>query len=258
MARLDRHFALTNRVAVVTGGAGGLGFGMAQALADAGADIAILDVDKARAESAAERIRALGSKAIALAADVSDVAQVEQASAEAIESLGKVDILVCSAGVSLRKSALETTEEDFDHLMDVNVKGLFFCNQVIGRHMIGRKSGSIINISSQGAFSALDGRPVYCGSKAAVSQISKTLAVDWIEFGVRVNAIAPGLMVTPLIEAAPFYREEGRIQRCLDRIPAGRLGNPDDLAGVAIFLASDASRYVVGQTIIVDGGWTIY
>lgn len=257
MVRLEKHFDLTNRVALVTGGAGGLGFGMAQALADAGADIAILDIDQTRADTAADQIRASGNRVIGVAADVSDVAEIEQASAAVVQALGHVDILVCSAGISLRKPALETTADDFDHLMNVNVRGLFFCNQVIGRHMIAKKSGSIINISSQGAFSALDGRPVYCGSKAAVSQISKTLAVDWIGHGVRVNAIAPGLMVTPLMDA-PFYREEGRIQRCLNRIPAGRLGSPDDLAGITIFLASDSSRYVVGQTIIVDGGWTIY
>lgn len=188
--------------------------------------------------------------------DVADARQVERMTAEAFQTFGQIDVLICAAGLALRKPAEETSEQEFDRLMAVNFKGVFLCNTIIGRRMIERRRGRIINISSQGAFSALDGRPVYCASKAAVAHFTKALALDWAKYGVRVNAIAPGLMITPMTEEV--RRDEARIQRYLGRIPAGRLGVPEDLAGLTVFLASDASEYVVGQTIIVDGGWTIY
>ena len=174
--------------------------------------------------------------------------------AKVLAQFGRVDILVCAAGRPLRKNALESTDADFDALMAVNVKAVFQWNQAFGHHMIERGKGAIINIASQGAFSALR-RPLYAASKASIVQLTKTLAVDWIKFGVRVNAIAPGLMDTPFI--AEMKQDPARIARDVARIPAGRLGRPADLAGAVLLLASDASAYIVGQTLIVDGGWTI-
>lgn len=253
---LEEIFGLAGRTAVVTGGASGLGKGMASALAAAGANLVLVDVQGDLAEAAARELSSHGTEVIALPGDVTDRAFLDQTLSTVLTKFGRADILVCAAGRALRKNALESTDADFDALMAVNVKAVFQWNRAFGRHMIERGQGAIINIASQGAFSALAGRPLYGASKASIVQLTKTLALDWIKFGVRVNAIAPGLMDTPFI--AEMKREPSRIQRDVARIPAGRLGRPDDLAGAVLLLASDAGRYIVGQTLIVDGGWTIY
>lgn len=253
---LEEIFGLAGRTAVITGGASGLGKGMASALAAAGANLVLVDVQGDLAGAAAHELSSHGTEVIALPGDVTDRAFLDQTLSTVLAKCGRADILVCAAGRALRKNALESTDADFDALMAVNVKAVFQWNRAFGRHMIERGKGTIINIASQGAFSALAGRPLYGASKASIVQWTKTLALDWIKFGVRVNAIAPGLMDTPFI--AEMKREPSRIERDVARIPAGRLGRPDDLAGAVLLLASDAGRYIVGQTLIVDGGWTIY
>ncbi|HSB81483.1 MAG TPA: glucose 1-dehydrogenase [Candidatus Methylomirabilis sp.] len=253
---LEEIFGLAGRTAVITGGASGLGKGMASALAAAGASLVLVDVQGDLAEATVHELSSHGTEVIALPGDVTDPGFLDQTLSTVLAKCGRVDILVCAAGRALRKNALESTDADFDALMAVNVKAVFQWNRAFGRHMIERGKGAIINIASQGAFSALAGRPLYSASKASIVQLTKTLALDWIKFGVRVNAIAPGLMDTPFI--AEMKREPTRIERDVARIPAGRLGRPDDLAGAVLLLASDAGRYIVGQTLIVDGGWTIY
>jgi 2-dehydro-3-deoxy-D-gluconate 5-dehydrogenase len=256
MTNLNQYFNLAGRTAVITGGASGFGLAIASALAHAGANVVIADREADKAVAAAKQITSENGRAIAVTVDVAEEVQVNNLLADAVATFGQADILVCAAGIALRKSAFETTVNEFDRLMAVNVRGVFLCNQIFGRHMVARGKGSIINISSQGAISALENRPVYCASKAAVSQLTKTLALDWIKSGVRVNAIAPGLAATPFTEELRQDRE--RISRYLHRIPAGRLGEAKDMAGISIYLASDAAAYVVGQTFVVDGGWTIY
>jgi 2-deoxy-D-gluconate 3-dehydrogenase len=249
-------FGLAGRTAVVTGGASGLGKGMAAALATAGANLVLVDVQPGFEEAGTRELSVHGTEVLALSGDVTDGAFLERTLSRVLAQFGRADILVCSAGRPLRKNALESTDADFDALMAVNVKAVFQWNRAFGRHMIERGKGTIINIASQGAFSALAGRPLYAASKASIVQLTKTLAVDWIKFGVRVNAIAPGLMDTPFI--AELKQDTSRIEQALARIPAGRLGQPEDLAGAVLLLASDAGQYIVGQTLIVDGGWTIY
>ena len=253
---LEELFGLGGRTAVITGGASGLGRGMASALAAAGANIVLIDRQRDLAETAARELLVHGTDVLTLPGDVTDSAFLERTLSTSIQKFGRADILVCAAGRTLRKNALESTDADFDALMAVNVKSVFQWNRAFGRRMIEQGKGAIINIASQGAFSALAGRPLYSASKASIVQLTKTLALDWIKFGVRVNAIAPGLMDTPFIDE--LKHTPSRIKRDLARIPAGRLGRPEDLAGAVLLLASDAGQYIVGQTLIVDGGWTIY
>jgi len=248
-------FDLSGRTAVVTGAAGGLGRAMARAMAEAGASLVLVDTDPAGLAALQAQLTAAGHAVIVQAGDVTDFAFLERCLASSVARFQRVDILLCAAGRALRKEALETTPEDFDRLMDVNLRSLFFWNQAFGRHMIAQGGGAIVNIASQGAFTALEGRPVYCASKAAVVQLSKAMALDWIGHGVRVNAIAPGLMDTPFIDSLKAAPD--RFARAKARIPAGRLGQPDDLVGAILLLVSDAGRYIVGQTMVVDGGWTI-
>lgn len=248
-------FDLQGRTAVVTGAASGLGRAMALAMADAGASLVLVDTDVAGLSSLEAHLVAGNRAVISQPGDVTDLAFLESCFAESLARFRRVDILLCAAGRALRKDALETTPEEYDRLMDVNVRSLFFWNRTFGRHMIERGGGSIVNVASQGAFTVLEGRPAYCASKAAVVQLSKALALDWIGHGVRVNALAPGLMDTPFIDSLKATPD--RFARAQARIPAGRLGTPDDLVGPILLLVSDAGRYIVGQTMVVDGGWTI-
>lgn len=248
-------FDLHGRTAVVTGAASGLGRTMALAMAEAGAALVLVDSDAAGLASLEAQLAAVGHAALAQPGDVTNLGFLDACLAASLKRFPRVDILLCAAGCALRKDALETTPEDYDRLMDVNVRSLFFWNKGFGRHMIAQGGGCIVNVASQGAFTALEGRPVYCASKAAVVQLSKALALDWIGHGVRVNALAPGLMDTPFI--ASLKATPDRFARAQARIPAGRLGTPDDLVGPILLLVSDAGRYIVGQTMVVDGGWTI-
>lgn len=252
---LPAMFDLRGRTAVITGAASGLGRGMAVAMAEAGASLVLVDADGTGLASLEAQVAALGREVTIHVGDVTDLAFLEACRAASIARFPRVDILLCAAGRALRKDALETTPEDFDRLMDVNLRALFFWNKAFGSHMIERGGGCIVNVASQGAFTALEGRPVYCASKAAVVQLSKALALDWIGHGVRVNAIAPGLMDTPFIDSLKAMPD--RFARAQARIPAGRLGTPEDLVGPILLLVSDAGRYIVGQSMLVDGGWTI-
>ncbi|WP_439578282.1 SDR family NAD(P)-dependent oxidoreductase [Elioraea sp.] len=249
-------FDLSGRTAVVTGAASGLGRAMALAMAEAGAAIVAVDRDADGLAALADAAPGEGDALLTVVGDVADLGVIEHSHAASVERFGRVDILLCAAGRALRKDALETTPDEFDALMDVNLRALFFWNRAFGRHMIERGGGAIVNVASQGAITPLDGRPAYCASKAAVVQLSRALALDWTRYGVRVNALAPGLMDTPFITS--MKSEPGRIERALAHIPAGRMGRPEDLVGPILLLVSDAGRYIVGHTLIVDGGWTIY
>jgi NAD(P)-dependent dehydrogenase (short-subunit alcohol dehydrogenase family) len=256
VSKSSELFDLYGKAALVTGGASGLGFGMARALGDAGAAIVLADVDGAAAESGAAALRDRGITAAAVAVDVASATAVEHMVAATLSAMGRIDVLVCSAGVALNTPPLETTESDFDRIVAVNFKGVFLCNTAVARVMIPQGGGRIVNISSLGAITPVPGRSVYCATKAAVSQLTKALAIEWVKSGVRVNAIAPGLMETPMTET--LRRDQAIVGRFVARIPAGRLGLPGDLAGAVLFLASAASDYVIGQTIVVDGGWTLF
>jgi NAD(P)-dependent dehydrogenase (short-subunit alcohol dehydrogenase family) len=249
------RFDLEGRTALVTGAARGLGRAIALALADAGADVALGLRDPANGGEVASQIEAMGRRALPLAMDVRDLGQIRGAVDDAVATLGRLDILVNNAGLGPANAAEDVTEEDFDLTFDVNVKGTFFASQAAGQVMIGQGYGRIVNLSSQAGVVALPTESVYCTTKAAISHLTKCLAVEWGTHGVTVNAVAPTFIRTPGTEADladPELRAD-----IIERI-AGlhRVGEPMDVAGAVIFLASPAADLITGTTLLVDGGWT--
>ena len=249
-------FDLSGQVALVTGAARGLGRAISLALAHAGADVALGLRRAGTADDLVAEIEAMGRKALPLAMDVTDLAQVQAAIDETVSRLGTLDILVNNAGGGCpEKHAEDVPVEDFDHTVLVNLKGLYFTSQFAARVMIQKGHGRIINLSSQAGFVALPGELVYCMTKAGVSHLTKCFAVEWGRHGITVNAVAPTFIATPGTDemlAEPGFRAD-----VIERI-AGlhRIGEPVEVAGVVVFLASPAASMVTGDTIMVDGGWT--
>jgi 2-dehydro-3-deoxy-D-gluconate 5-dehydrogenase len=248
---MKNSFDLSGKAAIVTGGTRGLGRGMAIGLANAGADVAL--VDREEASETADVIRSMGRRALTLSADLMSIEAIPSLVQKTIDAFGKVDILVNNAGTIRRTPAIDYSEKDWDDIMAVNSKTVFFFSQAAARDMVKRKSGKIINIASLLSFQGGILVPAYAASKGAVAQITKALANEWASQGINVNAIAPGYMATDNTKA---LREDAvRSKSILDRIPASRWGTPEDLADVAVFLASPASDYVNGHVLVVDGGW---
>jgi NAD(P)-dependent dehydrogenase (short-subunit alcohol dehydrogenase family) len=248
-------FSLAGRVALVTGAARGLGRAVSVALANAGADVALGLRDLAAPGDAANAIAALGRRSLPLQMDVTHLEQVSRAVEETVSRFGRLDILVNNAGIAPGNPAETVCEEDFDRTLAVNLKGAFFASQAAGRVMIRQGYGRIVNMSSQAGFAALPGESVYCMTKAGLSHLTRCLAVEWGRHGVTVNAVAPTFVRTPGTEEAladPDFRAD-----VIERI-AGlhRIGEPMEVAGVVVFLASPAASLVTGETILVDGGWT--
>lgn len=248
---MNKSFDLTGKVAIVTGGFKGLGRGMAIGLAGAGADVVL--VDREEASETAGAIRGMGRKAMTLSADLMSIEPIPSIVEKTLETFGKVDILINNAGTIRRTPAIDYSEKDWDEVMAVNSKTVFFFSQIVARDMMKRKSGKIINIASLLSFQGGVFVPAYSASKGAVAQITKALANEWASQGININAIAPGYMATDNTKA--LRADAARSKAILDRIPAGRWGTPEDLADVAVFLASPASDYVNGHVLVVDGGW---
>ncbi len=250
-------FDLKGEKAIVTGGGQGLGKEMALALAEAGADVLVAQRRVEVAEKAAEEIRKLGRDSIAMKVDVSKAADVQSMVEVAKDRFGKIDILISNAGIGQGISALDMTEEDWDRMMDIHVKGTFLCCQMVGREMVKRKKGSIINISSMSAF--IVNRPqeqaAYNTAKAAIAHLTKSLAAEWAKYSIRVNAIAPGYIRTPMTARA---LDAKIADEWLSMTPMGRAGEPHELKGLALFLASKASSFVTGSVILIDGGYTCW
>ena len=244
-------FDLSGKVALVTGANTGIGQGIALALAEAGADIAA--AGRSPAIETLDKVRALGRKCEMLRADLSSIAAVQPLVEEVLETFGHIDILVNNAGIIRRADAVDFTEADWDAVMDTNIKTLFFLCQAVGRHMIARGSGKIINIASMLTFQGGIRVPSYTASKSGVGGLTKLLANEWAGKGVQVNAIAPGYIATN--NTAELQADETRNRQIMERIPAGCWGDPADIGGAAVFLASSASDYVQGHILAVDGGW---
>jgi NAD(P)-dependent dehydrogenase (short-subunit alcohol dehydrogenase family) len=244
---------LNGQVAVVVGGTSGIGRAIAHGFAEAGADVIPTSRRKEQVDTAAGEIEGFGRRSLRVASDVSDRASLERVLSEALQAFGKVDILVNSAGRTKRAPTIDFSEDDWNSIIDTNLTGTLRACQVFGRHMLERGSGSIINIASLSTFVALHEVAAYSASKAAVGSLTKSLAVEWSGRGVRVNAIAPGVFRTALNQKLLDETERGR--EFLLRTPMKRFGNVDELAGAAIFLASDAASFVSGEILAVDGGF---
>ena len=248
---LDR-FRLDGRAAVVIGGAGGLGSAMARGLAEAGAAVAVADADAGQARRVAEAIGKAGGRARPAAVDVADRGSVERMADEVERALGPVEVLVNCAGVTLRSPAADFPEAEWHRVIAVNLTGVFHGCQVLGRRMLARRSGRIVNIASIAGQIGLTGPVAYAASKGGVVMLTRALAVEWAPLGVRVNAIAPSWFESNIGDL--IHREPGYAERAMRRVPAGRMGTPDELIGAVLYLASDASSMVTGHILAVDGG----
>ncbi|WCE05806.1 2-dehydro-3-deoxy-D-gluconate 5-dehydrogenase KduD [Pseudoxanthomonas sp. JBR18] len=244
-------FSLEGRVALVTGGNVGLGQGIAVALAQAGADV--VSVARRPSEETGALVQAAGRRFLGIEADLGSLDPIAGIVAKTLEALGGLHILVNNAGIIRRADAVDFTEDDWDAVMDVNLKSTFFLTQAVGRHFIAQGHGKVINVASMLSFQGGIRVPSYTASKSGLAGITKLLTNEWAGKGINVNAIAPGYMDTD--NTAQLRADPARNQSILERIPAGRWGTPGDLGGAAVFLASGASDYVNGAILPVDGGW---
>lgn len=251
-AYLNQLFSLEGKTALITGAAGGIGAAMSQALAAAGAEVALCGRTVEKCEALAENIRQAGGKASAHALDVADMAAIQPCVDQVVAQYGKIDVLCNVAGINKREGLLDVTEETYQRIMDTNLKGLFFVSQAVAREMYKRKSGSIINIGSHNDEGMLGGCSVYGATKSGVVALTRSMAVEFAQYGIRANAISPGHILTDLTQVtwdhptrAPWLRQ---------RIAMKRPGTPEELAGMVVLLASDASVYMTGQAYHIDGG----
>jgi gluconate 5-dehydrogenase len=245
-------FDLTGKVALVTGASRGLGQYLGRALARAGADLVVTARKKEDTEAFGEEIRGLGRRYASLPLDVRDEASIARLGEDAPRALGKIDVLVNNAGCNVRKPALEVTWEDWNKVLDTNLRGTFFVAQAIGRHMVSRGQGRVVNIGSLTTLFGYAGIGPYCASRGGVKQLTMSLADEWGKHGITVNCLAPGWFKTE--QTNVLYENARWVEYITDRIPLHRPGQPADLDGAIVFLASDASAYVTGQTLLVDGG----
>jgi len=254
---MNKLFDLNGKVALVVGGHGGIGKAIALGLADAGADIAVSSRNMDALKDVVKEIEAKNRKALAVTADITDEKQVNEMVDKLVKAFGHIDILVNSAGLAIRKPADSFPIDEWQKVMDINTRGTFLCCQAVGRVMLKQKSGRIINVSSvRGRYGLPSGYAAYCPSKGAVDTLTRTLACEWAKSNVLVNAVAPTIVETDLTKGAladPAYAKQMR-----DRIPMGKWAMPEDIAGAVIFFASEASSFVTGQILYIDGGVTTW
>jgi 2-deoxy-D-gluconate 3-dehydrogenase len=244
--------SLKGKVAAITGGTRGIGRSIALGMAEAGADVALIQRSPEQ-ENIKEQIEQMGVKCAIISCDLGDSQQVKQAIPAVLEKFGKIDILVNNAGIQRRSPAVDFSEEDWDAVLQVNLKSVWLLSQQAGKYMVAQKSGKIINIASLVSYQGGILVPAYASAKGAVAQLTKALANEWSSQGVNVNAIVPGYIATDMNEA--LINDPVRSRQILERIPSGRWGKPDDFKGPAVFLASDAADYIHGHLLAVDGGW---
>jgi len=247
-----------DQVVVITGAAAGIGYGCATRFAAEGAKVVLSDIDRARGEEAAERLQGEGAEAVFVACDVGDKSQVDALIDSAVAAFGRIDCLVANAGIVKAGDFLDFTEEDFDAVLRINLKGVFLCGQAAARQMVKQGAradgtcGTIVNMSSVNAVMAIPAITPYCVAKGGVNQLTKVMAIALADKGIRVNGIGPGSINTDMVRAV--NDDPAAWARLMSRTPMGRLGEPEEMGDVAVFLASPASSYITGQTIYADGG----
>lgn len=247
-------FDLTGRVALITGASKGLGRASAEALAQAGADVALASRTRADLEEVADGIRATGRRVLVVPADVADEASIAAMTQAVIDSLGRIDILVNNAGIEGQGAIVDMPVERWDAITNVNLRGPMLCCKHIGPHMISRRSGKVINMASVFATRVARYMSAYAATKGALVQLTRSLALEWIRHDIQVNALCPGYIRTPMNEDW-FETDQGK--RFIEKLPSGRIGEPDELKAAVVFLASDATSYITGTTLYVDGGHSL-
>ena len=252
----EEMFDLKGKVAIVTGGNSGIGLSMAETLCKAGVKVAIVNRRAEEGQKAADDMRGQGGEAQAFQADVSKKDEVEAIVKAVEEKMGPVDILVNSAGINIRKKAVDYDISEWKQILDINLMGTFIVCQAVGKRMIDRRRGRIVNISSIASTIGLTDRAPYCASKGGVNQLTKCLSIEWAPSGVTVNAIGPGYIKTPLI--AGLMKDPAFQEMVNKSTPMQRIGEPEDLNGILLVLCSKAGDYITGQTIYIDGGWTVW
>lgn len=251
---MNKLFDLSGKTAIVTGTSRGLGQYFARALAKAGADLVITSRDVSRLTEFKKEIESLGRKALPVKLDVLCQPDIENMVSAAVEEYGKIDILVNNAGLNIRKPSTEISWQDWDTVLNTNLKGSFFCAQAVAKEMIKQNYGRIINVGSCTCLFGMEGIVAYTASRGGVLQMTKSIAAEWGKHGITVNVLAPGWFKTK--QTAALYENKQWLEYITDRIPLNRPGKPDDLDGSLLFLASEASEYVTGQILLVDGGFT--
>ncbi|MBU0727550.1 glucose 1-dehydrogenase [Patescibacteria group bacterium] len=254
MKKTKNLFDLTGKVAVITGASRGLGKAMAIGLAQAGADVVITDILDTK--KAVKEIESLGVKVMGLKVDVSKNTQVQNMIKKVISKFKKIDIFVNNAGVYFSTPMKGLPDKNWDKILDINLNGSMMCARAVGEQMIKQKSGNIINIASVAGISAFASSSAYNCSKAAIIMLTKTLAAEWAPYNIRVNAICPGIFVTDMTKG--LIKDKGFQQMIKAGVPLGRYATPDELAGAAVYLSSNASSYTTGHALVVDGGWTVH
>jgi NAD(P)-dependent dehydrogenase (short-subunit alcohol dehydrogenase family) len=251
------NFSLAGKVAIVTGGAGGIGKALALGLADAGADVVVTSRGFSKLEEVAKAIKAKGRKSLAVACEVTDPKSVDSMVQSVLKAFPRIDILVNGAGIALRHPADEFPIDEWQKVMDINVRGTFLCCQAVGKGMIKQRSGKIVNLSSvRGRYGLPMGYAAYCPSKGAVDTLTRTLACEWAKYNILVNAVAPTVVETELTK--PLLADETYAKTLKARIPLGRWALVEDIVGPTVFFASDASNFVTGQILYIDGGVTTW
>lgn len=245
---------LENKTVIITGGSKGIGKSIALAFAEHGSNVVIVGRSESSLVEATDELKKYNSNCSYISADLKNVDVINQTIDEAVRRMGSLDVLVNNAGANITKPSLEVTEEDWDQVLDINLKGSFFCCKKAAEYMIPKNSGKIVNIASQMAFVGYWNRAAYCSSKGGIVQLTKALAVEWAEYKLNVNSVAPTFIRTELTEKT--FENKALKEDIYRRIPLGNLADPEDVAGAVLYLSSNISKFITGDTIKVDGGWT--